>query len=108
MRPKPVISRANTRQAVTIQICTICLGDMSSRSIFRQLPCQHLFHKPCIDKWICTHDASCPLCRMTFYHLRRPFLVSESVAMSLGCEQDELQRGRDIFILWWRKLFCLA
>ncbi|KAI3122440.1 hypothetical protein CBS147326_8727 [Penicillium roqueforti] len=26
----------STGIAVTIQICTICLGDMSSRSIFRQ------------------------------------------------------------------------
>ncbi|KAL2217641.1 hypothetical protein M432DRAFT_591859 [Thermoascus aurantiacus ATCC 26904] len=51
------------------------LESLGAKSAYRQLPCEHCFHLPCIDDWIRRHDASCPLCRQTFYHLRRPQLV---------------------------------
>ncbi|KAL2000299.1 hypothetical protein VTN02DRAFT_3305 [Thermoascus thermophilus] len=55
--------------------CVFCLESLDAKTAYRQLPCDHCFHQPCIDDWIRRHDASCPLCRQTFYHLRRPRLV---------------------------------
>ncbi|EPS25933.1 hypothetical protein POX_c04307 [Penicillium oxalicum] len=52
------------------QTCDLCLEDMDAFSMFRRLPCSHIFHGPCVDLWLTTRDASCPLCRRTFYHLR--------------------------------------
>ncbi|KAJ7944110.1 RING/U-box superfamily protein [Quillaja saponaria] len=43
--------------------CSVCLQDFQLGETVRSLPhCHHMFHLPCIDKWVLRH-ASCPLCR---------------------------------------------
>lgn len=57
-------------------VCDICFEEMESGSAFRQIPCNHIFHKPCIDEWMASKDASCPICRHTFYYLHQSQLSS--------------------------------
>lgn len=46
-------------------LCSICLKSVQNvKSIF-QLPCKHVFHFSCIDKWNYI-SATCPLCRQAF------------------------------------------
>ncbi|EYE97121.1 uncharacterized protein EURHEDRAFT_375718 [Aspergillus ruber CBS 135680] len=91
------------------ETCPLCFDDMTHDSIFRRLPCNHLIHKQCIDKWLCTKDGSCPFCRETFYHLRRPIVVRESLPEPIEDEdKDELEVGRAAFVLWWKKMLCLV
>jgi hypothetical protein len=40
--------------------CVICFEDLKTN--FRQLPCEHVFHKQCIDTWILDQKGNCPIC----------------------------------------------
>jgi hypothetical protein len=42
--------------------CAVCQDDITGRSLYRQLPCNHIFHATCIDPWI-ERSNTCPLCR---------------------------------------------
>jgi hypothetical protein len=43
--------------------CAVCLSDFGWGDTMRQLPCEHLFHRHCIDKWL-KKNKVCPLCLM--------------------------------------------
>ncbi|XP_061346228.1 E3 ubiquitin-protein ligase At1g63170-like [Gastrolobium bilobum] len=43
-------------------VCCICLAKYENNDELRELPCSHLFHKDCVDKWL-KMNALCPLCK---------------------------------------------
>ncbi|KAF7817209.1 E3 ubiquitin-protein ligase [Senna tora] len=43
-------------------VCCICLAKYENNDELRELPCSHLFHKECVDKWL-KINAVCPLCK---------------------------------------------
>lgn len=44
--------------------CKICLEKYSEGDQLRRLPCQHLFHKECVDQHFTVGGKSnCPVCR---------------------------------------------
>ena len=54
---------ANTSEAVSLGSCPICLEGYTARMTVRVIPgCEHLVHKPCMDKWIMqSNKNTCPL-----------------------------------------------
>ena len=44
--------------------CSICFGPMSAATS-RVLPCEHMFHTRCIERWKRTAN-TCPMCRAPF------------------------------------------
>ena len=44
-------------------VCHICLDDFEEGEWVRKLPCQHLFHPPCIDVWLTERQDYCPVCK---------------------------------------------
>jgi E3 ubiquitin-protein ligase RHA2 len=43
--------------------CMFCLTDMSDGEEMRELRCQHIFHRACLDEWLEHRWATCPICR---------------------------------------------
>jgi E3 ubiquitin-protein ligase Arkadia len=43
--------------------CTICLCEYNQNEHVRRLPCMHLFHIECVDRWL-TQSKRCPICRI--------------------------------------------
>jgi hypothetical protein len=41
--------------------CAVCLVEFDSGDHLRQLPCNHFFHRHCVDKWL-ARNKRCPLC----------------------------------------------
>ncbi|NXS21226.1 PJA2 ligase, partial [Mystacornis crossleyi] len=44
------------------QCCTICCSEYVEGEIITELPCRHLFHKPCVTLWL-QRSGTCPVCR---------------------------------------------
>ncbi|CAM9345055.1 unnamed protein product, partial [Laminaria digitata] len=43
--------------------CVICLSeDSTAGQLLCHLPCDHVFHRVCVGKWLRVQD-SCPTCR---------------------------------------------
>lgn len=42
--------------------CAICLGEYTHSMAVVQLPCRHIFHRPCISAWLLRQNV-CPCCK---------------------------------------------
>lgn len=49
--------------------CAVCLCKIEEGEEVRELRCDHLFHRVCLDRWLGTGRMTCPLCRN---HLKQP------------------------------------
>jgi hypothetical protein len=50
--------------------CSICYEKVKPSEYIRELNCNHIFHKKCIDKWLLLsmknkENINCPICRTT-------------------------------------------
>jgi hypothetical protein len=66
--PSEVLQRVSTVEVLchpptTYTQCAICVEDFVVGDPVRNLPCTHLFHLSCVDRWL-TMDTHCPLCKV--------------------------------------------
>ncbi|KAI5815482.1 hypothetical protein BZA77DRAFT_226068, partial [Pyronema omphalodes] len=47
--------------------CAICLDTLEDDEDIRGLTCGHVFHSVCLDPWLTTRRACCPLCKKDYY-----------------------------------------
>ena len=48
--------------------CTVCLMEFENGEELRALPCLHLFHPDCVDRWL-QQNPKCPTCRVCIFNL---------------------------------------
>ncbi|XP_062030602.1 uncharacterized protein LOC133746428 isoform X2 [Rosa rugosa] len=61
--PVKLFSKLQKHQHEEAAQCYICLVEYEEGDEMRILPCNHEFHKACIDKWLKEIHRVCPLCR---------------------------------------------
>lgn len=64
--------------------CSICLDDFEPGEKLKVLRCQHVFHQKCVDKWLVSRRAICPLCKAD------PFATEEEEAPRASNERTPL------------------
>ena len=60
--PSITIQNLNEQLPKDKQSCSICLENFQMKDKVRTLPCCHIFHMKCIDRWL-KGNASCPICK---------------------------------------------
>ncbi|TID17554.1 hypothetical protein E2P81_ATG08126 [Venturia nashicola] len=63
--------------------CAICLDTLEDDEEVRGLTCGHAFHAHCLDPWLSTRRACCPLCKADYY-VPKPRPEGESNNESTG------------------------
>ena len=57
--------------------CSVCLETMLTGAEVRSLPCAHVFHRKCVDKWL-VRKRKCPLCKLDILQHFRNQLTTDS------------------------------
>ncbi|XP_072216425.1 E3 ubiquitin-protein ligase Praja-2 isoform X1 [Excalfactoria chinensis] len=66
------------------QCCTICCSEYVKDEVITELPCHHLFHKPCVTLWL-QKSGTCPVCR----HVLAPMLPEAAAATASFLPDDD-------------------
>ncbi|KAI8371296.1 hypothetical protein EDC96DRAFT_502103 [Choanephora cucurbitarum] len=53
----------DTKASVKDDQCPVCLDAFVIKQPVRILKCCHVFHRECVDRWLCEAHNSCPVCR---------------------------------------------
>jgi hypothetical protein len=53
----------DTKKELKDDQCLVCLDEFDLKQSVRILRCHHVFHKECVDRWLCEAHNSCPVCR---------------------------------------------
>ena len=62
-KPPTESKKVDQSNSTNSDICCICMDSVNKQDRF--MPCPHLFHRECIDKWL-ELNKRCPLCNLIF------------------------------------------
>lgn len=73
--------------------CAICIDTLEDDDDVRGLACGHAFHAVCVDPWLTSRRACCPLCKADYYTPKpRPEADANAVAQVQGVESRQNSR----------------
>ncbi|KYK54677.1 RING-8 protein [Drechmeria coniospora] len=74
--------------------CAICIDTLEDDDDVRGLTCGHAFHAVCVDPWLTSRRASCPLCKADYYTPKpRPTPEADANARN-GTSQEARAQSR--------------
>lgn len=70
-----VIEKVETMESEKIDNCCICMDSINTREKATLVPCNHQYHKKCIDQWFGTarSNRNCSYCRTSTSQMRHSF-----------------------------------
>lgn len=69
--------------------CPICLVEFSENEQVKELPCQHLFHPPCVDTWLNVSQL-CPMCKSSVLNNQQQEERREHLQNNIEVEQQRI------------------
>jgi len=70
------------------QTCSICLDDFKAGQKQRLLPCSHVFHASCVDEWLTTRRAVCPICKQDPTKTTLSPRTTQTAAVETGADAE--------------------
>ncbi|KAG6651252.1 hypothetical protein CIPAW_06G097500 [Carya illinoinensis] len=77
--------------------CAVCLCKIEEGEEIRELRCDHIFHRVCLDRWLGYNRATCPLCRDSLFMRRNVTEVGVELLHFKYC----CLNSRDRRQTWW-------
>ncbi|KAI9171745.1 RING-8 protein [Paramyrothecium foliicola] len=82
--------------------CAICIDSLEDDDDVRGLTCGHAFHAGCVDPWLTSRRACCPLCKADYY-TPKPRPNPETDPAAANAAAQETQRGSQGFAAAWMR-----
>ena len=104
--------KPGTREEVE---CAVCLCEIGEGEEIRQLRCDHLFHRVCLDRWLGYRRLTCPLCRGSLFPCTTITECGVRVEVLLFKFSSLISGDREIWWLrwiirnskiWWQLIPC--
>ncbi|KAF1996692.1 hypothetical protein P154DRAFT_607786 [Amniculicola lignicola CBS 123094] len=79
--------------------CAICLDSLEDDEDVRGLTCGHAFHAGCVDPWLTSRRACCPLCKADYY-VPKPRAEGEAADPATARRSTGLRSPTSPAIVW--------
>ncbi|KAJ4840458.1 hypothetical protein Tsubulata_049053 [Turnera subulata] len=77
--------------------CAVCLCKVEEGEEIRELRCNHIFHRVCLDRWIGYRHSTCPLCRESIFPRRTVTGLGAELLVFKFCAFSDDEGGDR----WW-------